>query len=106
MSIISNYIEKYKDNIFNDEKIEFFIWKYILINRIFTINIITTDYLKLEFGLYFEIVHRIKDNYGNYKNIRNELKDKFKMILDELRLGKMVRELKYSNKIFSVGDVI
>jgi len=104
--LISNYIEKYRLNIFNNKEIEFYIWKYLTSNRIFTVEIIVSDYLKEKFGLYAQIVKRLDIDYENYKNTKKDLKDKFKMILDELRLGKMVRELKYSNKIYSVGDVI
>lgn len=106
MSIISNYIEKYASSIFNIEEIEFYIWKYLLEHRIFTVEIIVSDYLQEKFGLYIQIVKRLNDDYNNYRNTKKELRSKFKMILDELRLGKMVRELKYSNKIFSVGDAL
>ena len=51
MTLISNYIEKYKNDILEDKIIEFFIWKYLLNNRIFTVEIIVNDYLKKEFGL-------------------------------------------------------
>lgn len=106
MALISNYIEKYKTDILEDKIIEFFIWKYLLNNRIFTIEIIVKDYLKKEFGLYIQIVKRLSIDYETYRNIKNDLKDKFKMTLDKLRLGKMVKELRYSNKIYSVGDII
>lgn len=106
MTLISNYIEKYKNDILEDKIIEFYIWKYLLNNRIFTVEIIVKDYLKETFGLYIQIVKRLNNDYETYRNMKNELKDKFKMTLDKLRLGKMIKELRYSNKIYSVGDII
>lgn len=104
--LISNYLSKYRSNIFNNEEIEFYVWKYLLNHRIFTVEIIVKDYLQENFGLYIQIVKRLSIDYETYRNIKNDLKDKFKMTLDKLRLGKMVKELRYSNKIYSVGDII
>lgn len=101
--IISNYIEKYKREILDEKNIDFFIWKYLLRHRIFTIEIIVKDYLKKEYGLFIQIVKRLKDDYESYKNIKIELKDKFKTVLDKLESGKMINETKYNNKIYVVG---
>jgi len=102
MNYIMEYINNHRLEILNEENIESYAWKYILKHKIFTENHIVIDYLKEKFGIHPQLVYRYENNIKKFRNIKKELRLKFKSVLNELETVKLINRTTYTDKIFIV----
>ncbi len=102
MSYVLKYIKNQKIEILNEENIESYAWKYILQHKIFTENHIVIDYLKEKFGIHPQLIYRYEKNIKKFRNIKRELRNKFKSVLNNLESINLIQRTTYTDKIYIV----
>ena len=103
MSYVLKYIDNHKIEILNEENIETYVWRYIIKHKIFTENHIVIDYLKEKFGIHPQLIYRYEKNIKKFRNIKRELRNKFKSVLNKLESINLINRTTYTDKIYMVS---